>query len=76
MQIQIDQFEEKPNGALRILKVGDCVTIREPFGCHDQGIITKISRKNREGIVPVYVMMRYTKTTRKVASWYIEQGWH
>ena len=72
----VDTPDEDPNGSLRILAVGDCVTIRAPLGDHDHGIITKISRKNREGITPVYVRMRYTNTTRKVPSWYIEQGWH
>jgi hypothetical protein len=76
MQVLIDDYEENPNGALKILKVGDYVTIREPFGGHDHGMITKIGRRNREGVLPVYVMIRYTKTTRKVPSWYIEQGWH
>lgn len=72
----VDTPDEDPNGSLRILKVGDCVTIREPLGGHDHGIITKICRKNREGITPVHVYMRYSKKTRKVASWYIQDGWH
>ena len=68
-------LDRNPNGKFEIIGIGDLVTVQEPFGCLSHGTIAKISRKNKEGITPVYIRMRYTNTTRKVASWYVSKGW-